>query len=71
VANGVVYAGSQSGDMVALDAATGATLWKYHTRGTVMDGPSVVDGWLYWGSGYNNLVITGKPDNKVYAFALP
>ena len=70
VANGVLYAGSQSGDMVAIDAASGRTLWSFASGGTVMDGPSVVDGWVYWGSGYNNFVITGKPNNKLYAFTL-
>ncbi|MDR3418636.1 MAG: PQQ-binding-like beta-propeller repeat protein [Nevskia sp.] len=71
VANGVLYAGSQSGDMVALDAATGKSLWTFASGGTVMGGPSVVDGWVYWGSGYNNFIVTGKGNDKLYAFKLP
>jgi polyvinyl alcohol dehydrogenase (cytochrome) len=71
VANGVLYAGSQSGDMLAIDAASGKILWNFASGGTVMGGPSIVDGTVYWGSGYNFLVITGTPNNKLYAFALP
>jgi polyvinyl alcohol dehydrogenase (cytochrome) len=71
VANGVLYASSQSGDMLAIDAASGKILWKFASGGTVMGGPSIVDGTVYWGSGYNFLLITGTPNNKLYAFALP
>jgi polyvinyl alcohol dehydrogenase (cytochrome) len=68
VANGVVYAGSNSGQMYALDATTGNILWNFASGGTVIDGPSIVDGALYWGSGYRNIQGTGN--NKVYAFTL-
>jgi polyvinyl alcohol dehydrogenase (cytochrome) len=68
VANGVMYAGSNSGQMYALDAATGNVLWNFASGGTVIDGPSIADGTLYWGSGYRNIQGTGN--NKVYAFAL-
>jgi polyvinyl alcohol dehydrogenase (cytochrome) len=63
-----MYAGSNSGQMYALDAATGNVLWNFASGGTVIDGPSIVDGTLYWGSGYRNIQGTGN--NKVYAFAL-
>jgi polyvinyl alcohol dehydrogenase (cytochrome) len=68
-ANGVVYAGSLSGKMVALDAETGAILWQYTTAGSVIDGPSIVNGVIYWGSGYGR--VGGKANNKLYAFAVP
>jgi polyvinyl alcohol dehydrogenase (cytochrome) len=68
VANGVMYAGSNSGQMYALDAATGNILWNFASGGTVLDGPSIVDGTLYWGSGYRNIQGTGN--NKVFAFSL-
>jgi len=54
--------------MYALDAATGNILWNFASGGTVIDGPSIVDGTLYWGSGYRNIQGTGN--NKVYAFSL-
>ncbi len=67
VANGVMYAGSQSGSMYALDAANGKILWSFASGGTVIDGPSIVDGVLYWGSGYSN---PGTGNNKLYAFSV-
>ncbi len=70
VADGVVYAGSSSGDMVALDAASGNLLWKFASGGNVVDGPSIVDGTVYWGSGYARFGV-GKGNNKLYAFSVP
>jgi len=69
VANGVMYAGSYSGQMYALDARTGKILWNFASGGTVIDGPSIVDRTLYWGSGYRNIP-PGIGNNKVYAFTL-
>jgi polyvinyl alcohol dehydrogenase (cytochrome) len=68
VANGVTYVGSNSGEMYALDATTGNILWNFASGGSVIDGPSIVDGALYWGSGYKE--IRGTGNNKVYAFTL-
>ncbi len=69
VANGVMYAGSYSGQMYALDTTTGKILWNFASGGSVIDGPSIVDGTLYWGSGYRNIP-PGIGNNKVYAFTL-
>ena len=68
-ANGVVYAGSMSGDMVALNAENGSILWQFASGGSVICGPSIVDGTLYWGSGYANFIF-GIPNNKLYAFTV-
>lgn len=68
VANGVVYAGSFSGFMYALDSATGKILWSFDSGGSVVDGPSIADGVVYWGSGYSHIK-PGKGNNKLYAFA--
>jgi polyvinyl alcohol dehydrogenase (cytochrome) len=68
VANGVMYAGSNSGQMYALNTATGDILWSFASGGSVIDGPSIVDGTLYWGSGYRE--ISGTGNNKVFAFSL-
>ncbi len=70
VANGVFYAGSLSGDMVALDASNGKLLWKFASGGSVVCGPSIVDGTLFWGSGYS-MFGAGVDNNKLYAFSLP
>lgn len=80
VANGVVYAGSMGGlffppfanaepTMFALDAANGKQLWSYTSGGSVNAGPAVVNGTLYWGSGYTHLGFGGG-NNKLFAFSL-
>ena len=74
VANGVLYAGSldKLGHMYALNAATGAVLWSYASGGSVIDAPSIVNGMLFWGSGYRRYSGSGATgNNKVYAFGLP
>ncbi len=79
-ANGVVYAGSAAGaggNMYALDASTGAVLWSFESGGSVFSAPAVVNGTLYWGSGYtrNGACPNGfnscVANNKLYAFGLP
>jgi polyvinyl alcohol dehydrogenase (cytochrome) len=69
VANGVLYAGSYSGAMYGLDAATGAVLFSFASGGSVIDAPSIVKGTVYWGSGYRNIA-PGIGNNKVFAFSL-
>jgi polyvinyl alcohol dehydrogenase (cytochrome) len=72
VANGVMYAGSYTGAMYALDARSGKILWSFASGGSVMGGPSIVDGVLYWGSGYTNPPVPpGIANNKLYAFSVP
>jgi polyvinyl alcohol dehydrogenase (cytochrome) len=68
VANGVVYAGSFSGLMYAMNAKTGKILWSFESGGSVVDGPAIADGVVYWGSGYAK-ISPGKPNNQVFAFA--
>ena len=57
--------------MRALDAATGATLWSYHGAGaSVNTGAAVVNGVVYWGSGYAHLGIPGWTGSTTfYAFS--
>jgi polyvinyl alcohol dehydrogenase (cytochrome) len=69
VANGVVYAPSLTGSMHALDAGTGALLWTFASGGSVMDGPSIADGTVYWGSGYRRTT-GGKGNDRLYAFSV-
>ena len=79
-ANGVLYAGSAAGsggNMYALDAATGNVLWSFASGGSVFSAPAVVNGMLFWGSGYtrNGACPSGfntcVANNKLYAFGLP
>jgi polyvinyl alcohol dehydrogenase (cytochrome) len=68
VANEVVYAGSYSGLMYAMNAKNGRILWSFDSGGSVIDGPAIADGVVYWGSGYAR-ISPGKPNNQVFAFA--
>ncbi len=50
VVNGVLYIGSDDGNVYALSAATGAQLWNYTTGNPVDSSPAVVNGIVYVGS---------------------
>jgi polyvinyl alcohol dehydrogenase (cytochrome) len=75
-ANGVVYAASMAGSataptMLALDAASGKTLWSFAAGSSVNAGAAISNGTVYWGSGYAHLGIPGfTGNNKFYAFSL-
>ena len=74
VANGVVYAGSMASgsdknNMYALSAKTGKILWRFNSGGSVLAGPAVVDGTVYWGSGYSHYNL-GVSNNQFYSFTL-
>jgi polyvinyl alcohol dehydrogenase (cytochrome) len=73
VANGVVYAPSMGTNasaptMFALDAANGNTLWSFAPGSSVNAGATIVNGVVYWGSGYSHLGPLGTGNNKFYAF---
>src|SRR6516225_4175990 len=57
VANGVVYLGSYGPDnsVYALNAGTGALLWKYNTGSNVYSSPAVANGVVYVGSEDGNV----------------
>ncbi|HTJ26236.1 MAG TPA: PQQ-binding-like beta-propeller repeat protein [Candidatus Limnocylindria bacterium] len=72
-ANGVVYAGSSGGNFYAMDARTGEIKWTFPSGGAVWSGAAIVDGTVYWGSGYDTRARTLPYDgnnNKFYAFSL-
>ncbi len=74
VANGVLFVPSMSGSMYALNAATGAILWSFDAPGSVNAAPAVVNGVVYWGTGYHNFPVAepvGTASNTFYAFSLP
>jgi polyvinyl alcohol dehydrogenase (cytochrome) len=75
VANGVVYASSMAklanqNQMFALDAATGAILWQFGAGSSVNSGPAVVNGSVYWGSGYVRAGVEGSGNNRLFAFSI-
>ena len=79
---GVVFAGSVDGTMRAYSTRDGSVLWTYSTNrpfetingveahgGTIGGpGPTVVNGMVYWGSGYAILGTT--PGNALLAFGI-
>jgi outer membrane protein assembly factor BamB len=51
VANGVLYTGSATGGIYALDASTGSIIWRVPSGAAVISGPSVsATGMLFFGS---------------------
>jgi outer membrane protein assembly factor BamB len=44
--DGLVYAGSDNGILVALDAAIGEPVWTHPTRGPLRARPTLAEGWL-------------------------
>ncbi len=60
----VVFAASADGNLIALDARSGKSLWRFQTGGQIMASPISysVDGTLF-------IAITAG--NTLYSFALP
>jgi polyvinyl alcohol dehydrogenase (cytochrome) len=56
-----------------LDARTGQVEWRFPSGGAVWSGAAIVDGVVYWGSGYDTkarkMTYDGN-NNKFYAFSL-
>ncbi len=50
VANGVVYIGSEDGNLYAFSAQSGMKLWSYATGGKIISSPIVLNGMIYVGS---------------------
>jgi len=72
-ANGVIFSGSSGGNFYALDATNGQVKWSFPSGGAVWSGAAIVDGEVFWGSGYDTrerkLPYDGN-NNKFYAFSL-
>jgi polyvinyl alcohol dehydrogenase (cytochrome) len=73
----VVYVSSTAGqasdkNMIALDAATGKTLWSFASETTTIGGAAIVNGVVYWGTGYSHLPLKGFTGgaNAFYAFSI-
>jgi polyvinyl alcohol dehydrogenase (cytochrome) len=77
VANGVLFVPSSATkatdcNMIALDAATGKALWSFAPGASTIAGAAVVNGVVYWGTGYTHIPIsefTGGV-NAFYAFSI-
>lgn len=67
--NDVLFTGSSSGAMVALDANTGFRFWAFNSGGTVITAPAIFNETVYWGTGYAHGGGVSNP--KLFAFAIP
>ena len=73
VANGVVYVSSNAEgvtdkNMIALSAANGEILWSFAPGTTTIGGATIVNGVVYWGTGYSRSGTGGE--NAFYAFSI-
>jgi len=68
VVNGVVYVGSNDGNLYAIDQQTGSQKWKFQTGARITSSPAVVNGLVYFNSYDGNFyaveTATGKPKWK-------
>jgi polyvinyl alcohol dehydrogenase (cytochrome) len=71
LANGVIYFGLVDGWAYALDADTGAELWKFDVGHDLACGFSIVDGVLYGGSGGLWMSSNSRPGGNIFAFTAP
>lgn len=63
---GVAFVGTTDGTLLALDTATGDELWRFQAPTQTGSGPSVSDGDLLWGYGYN--LFEGPGDGGLLTF---
>jgi outer membrane protein assembly factor BamB len=69
VVNGVMYIGSDDGNVYALSAGTGAKLWSFATGGPVSSSPAVANGVVYVGSTNDNVyALNAATGAKVWRF---
>ncbi len=64
--NNLLFAGSSSGYLAAVDATTGKTCWTFSTGVPIVSAPAIFNDTVYWGTGYRSNAI-GTP--MIYAFA--
>jgi outer membrane protein assembly factor BamB len=71
VVNGVVYFSSDAGNVYALNASTGATLWSSFGAGNGSSSPAVVDGVVYISSLDNNVyALNASTGAKLWSYAV-
>jgi len=69
VVNGVVYFGSEDGNVYALNASTGAKLWSFTTGNFVYSSPAVANGVVYFGSyDHNVYALNVSTGAKLWSF---
>jgi outer membrane protein assembly factor BamB len=70
VAKGMVYFGATNGNIYAVNARSGKTIWVYATGGEVGSTPAVANGVIYIGSADGNLyALNATTGAKLWSFA--
>ena len=70
VTNGVVYIGSDDGEVYALNASTGALLWTYTAGAGIFSSPAVASGMVYVGSlDYKVYALNAKTGSKLWSYS--
>ena len=63
--------GEGGNQFYALDGATGEILWAWPAGSSVNSGPAIVNGSVYWGSGYSEgRCVEGSGNNQLFAFTI-
>ena len=65
IVNGIAYAGTIQGTLVAVSVTTGKTLWTFDVKGPIYGSPTVRDGIAYFGT--SNYPWQGVIGNYAYA----
>jgi outer membrane protein assembly factor BamB len=65
IAGGVVYVGSNDGNLYAVDLASGTQKWKFATKSRIPSSPAVADGVVYFVSYDGSLYAVNVADGKM------
>jgi outer membrane protein assembly factor BamB len=73
VSGGVLYVGSKSGSLYAIDERTGQEKWSFELNDAVIvrSSPAIVDGRIYIGGGYALYAIDADTGKEDWRFAMP
>ncbi len=64
-ADDVLYKGTYEGDLYALNAETGETIWKFPSVGNFVSAVAIADDTVYFGSGDKGLYAVNRTDGKL------
>ena len=65
VSGGRVYVGTEAGHLWALDARTGATLWRADGDGPILHSPAFADGTVYFGTAGRHVSAIDAADGRL------
>jgi outer membrane protein assembly factor BamB len=69
LSNGVLYVGSQSKSLFAVDARTGTSKWGFPTNAPIVGSPALADGIVYIGNFDNNLyAVSAETGDELWSF---